>query len=691
MGEMTVPLVALPGGLWGSPNPAWDHLIKRESSGRPNVIQEIHDVNSGGNEAEGLFQITPKTWDRHGGRDFAASARSATPQQQAIVAARIFTRNPTGSDWGAGRPGRENPRDLAAGLVPVGAGAAPTPAPAPAPPPASYGMPPGSNSGGYGGSGVKFPAWVYQLGDAFGIKPSTYPGHQESDRNEAGYAPNPQHLNRAIDWAAPGAPDQWDRLTRFADYLATIPQYLEQVIWRNPKTKRSIEVAGGRHQPGYFAADLAGHEDHVHTRQSRPIPIPGGTAPVPAPAPLKPVFEEREMFGHGSSKRSRPPINFLLHTEEGNSTAEQLARYCDGSHDVSYHYTLRDGIVYDVVDTDQASWSVLSANVFTINLCFAGSRAGWSREEWLKRERDIEIAAYIAVQDARKYGFSTEVIAPPYNGAARPGISDHKYVTQKLGIGTHTDVGDRFPWDVFIGYVNKYANTVTAEDDEMSAADVARLEGKIDRILLEQTQDGHTSLSQVREPNEGKIGTWCKIDRNVDGNVDLMATFLRALLKSPTAKARLQRVATNVEPGRSPDDALIAQQMLVTVDRILRLIEGSPPAVVSAPALSQPAPNPHDIAAAVAAILPVPVSGVEDVLRAENAALRAEIARLNTAPPPSVELVVPSSGDESIGDLSAGVIDSVTKYVNKATQLKPQELEALDRAQDVLKLNGVKK
>jgi hypothetical protein len=195
----------------------------------------------------------------------------------------------------------------------------------------------------------------------------------------------------------------------------------------------------------------------------------------------------------------------------------------------------------------------------------------------------------------------------------------------------------------------------------------------------------------VREPNEGKIGTWCKIDRNVDGNVDLMATFLRALLKSPTAKARLQRVATNVEPGRSPDDALIAQQMLVTVDRILRLIEGSPPAVVSAPALSQPAPNPHDIAAAVAAILPVPVSGVEDVLRAENAALRAEIARLNTAPPPSVELVVPSSGDESIGDLSAGVIDSVTKYVNKATQLKPQELEALDRAQDVLKLNGVKK
>ncbi|QKY78801.1 lysin A [Mycobacterium phage KingCyrus] len=117
--EMTVPLTDLGNGRWTSPSPAWAHLIKRESGGNPTIIQQIHDVNSGGNEAEGLFQITPRTWKAHNGTQFAPSARFATPQQQAIVAARIFTRNPSGSDWGAGLPGREDASQLAAGLVPT--------------------------------------------------------------------------------------------------------------------------------------------------------------------------------------------------------------------------------------------------------------------------------------------------------------------------------------------------------------------------------------------------------------------------------------------------------------------------------------------------------------------------------------------------------------------------------------------
>jgi hypothetical protein len=117
---LTVPLTPKANGFWTSPSPAWAHLIQRESGGNPTVVQNGYvDVNTGGNEAEGLFQITPRTWRANGGTDFAASARLATPQQQAIVAARIFTRNPSGSDWGAGLPGREDAKQLAAGLVPI--------------------------------------------------------------------------------------------------------------------------------------------------------------------------------------------------------------------------------------------------------------------------------------------------------------------------------------------------------------------------------------------------------------------------------------------------------------------------------------------------------------------------------------------------------------------------------------------
>ncbi|MEC4616175.1 N-acetylmuramoyl-L-alanine amidase [Tsukamurella tyrosinosolvens] len=180
-----------------------------------------------------------------------------------------------------------------------------------------------------------------------------------------------------------------------------------------------------------------------------------------------PNFRELDyMTGGGRSNRSRPPVNWLLHTEEGNSTAEGLARFCNGANNVSYHYTVRDGIVCDVVDTDYASWSVLDANSYTINLCFAGSRAGWSRGDWLARENDIRIAAYLAVQDCRKYGIPTIVNpGPNYPKGAAPGISDHRWVTKVKVIGTHTDVGNGFPWDRFTQFVNEYAGTAPAPNN----------------------------------------------------------------------------------------------------------------------------------------------------------------------------------------------------------------------------------
>ncbi|AHN84040.1 tail length tape measure protein [Mycobacterium phage Hawkeye] len=136
-----------------------------------------------------------------------------------------------------------------------------------------YGLPHGTDTGGYGtGSSKVFPAWVMQLADAFGVKPSTYSGHQETNRGEAGYAPNPQNLNRGIDWSGPV-----ENMQRLADYLSTIAPELEQVIFRNPKTGKVTSIAGGKPVSGYYPeGTLAEHENHVHTRQSMSLSLPNG-------------------------------------------------------------------------------------------------------------------------------------------------------------------------------------------------------------------------------------------------------------------------------------------------------------------------------------------------------------------------------------------------------------------------------
>lgn len=193
-----------------------------------------------------------------------------------------------------------------------------------------YGLPAGTNIT-YGSAG--FPAWVYQLADRFNLKASTYPGHQESDRNEPGYAPNPQRLNRGIDWSG-AVPD----MQRFADYLLTVREHLEQVIWENPHTGRRVGVAGGQDvsAEGYYRSEWSSHRDHVHTRQSQPIPQEVSMAWSGDPTWLadvlkayQPPLKVRELdawqqYGHGDFGQIWGVM--VHHTGNARETAESIRR-----------------------------------------------------------------------------------------------------------------------------------------------------------------------------------------------------------------------------------------------------------------------------------------------------------------------------------------------------------------------------
>lgn len=117
-GEDTIELKKNDDGTYAAVDPEWNKLIQRESGGRPDVVQGVQDVNSGGNEASGLFQIAKGTWAGYGGTKFAPTAGEATPEQQAEIAAKIFNKE-GGSPWGSGAGqnfGRENEDALRAGI-----------------------------------------------------------------------------------------------------------------------------------------------------------------------------------------------------------------------------------------------------------------------------------------------------------------------------------------------------------------------------------------------------------------------------------------------------------------------------------------------------------------------------------------------------------------------------------------------
>lgn len=227
---------------------------------------------------------------------------------------------------------------------------------------------------------------------------------------------------------------------------------------------------------------------------------------------VAPDFNEYAVPSPNRQSRAGTKVDlWIIHTQEGNGNADSLAHWLQGNVSASYHYTISEdyndhGVtVCDVVDTTLASWSVLSANNRSINLCFAGSRIAWTRTQWMKQSRAIDVAAYLCVKDCLKFGIPLNVM--PWARYGPPGgITDHHYVTEYLGVGTHTDCGPNFPWDYFTSRIQYYADALAPQRQQPPEPGPVRPAD--DQLTLRWNMlGGQTLVEAVAEIRDKVLGT----------------------------------------------------------------------------------------------------------------------------------------------------------------------------------------
>lgn len=279
-------------------------------------------------------------------------------------------------------------------------------------------------------------------------------------------------------------------------------------------------------------------------------------------------FEETNIIGQWApnwqSRNGRKPRLIVLHTEEGNALGMDLVNYMAGA-GVSYHYVIDpDGKTLDLVDTDDASWSVLDANGYTINQVFAGSYASMSRIEWLQKyDKAIRVSAYLAVQDCVKYGIPVQIlVGNKYSQLpTTDGITDHNGITVGLGIGSHTDVGPNFPWDVFNNYLLEFS-AQAGEDDMFTDDD--RL--KLNRVYYELTNRWE-SRSIYRTPGEGPVDTLAGMLLNDDGMEHAELIERLAVLGDEDSLQRVIRTAAGEGAVTDKGNVARAKKVLATVPK----------------------------------------------------------------------------------------------------------------------------
>ncbi|RDB46204.1 N-acetylmuramoyl-L-alanine amidase [Tsukamurella tyrosinosolvens] len=158
----------------------------------------------------------------------------------------------------------------------------------------------------------------------------------------------------------------------------------------------------------------------------------------------------------GNSNGPRARTDFVvIHTQEGDGTAVSLANYLN-SNDVSYNLVVDGTDTVEVVPVGEGPWAAAEANNIGVHICFAGSRAAWTREQWLARGAALDRAAKATAAACQQYGVPIVKILNGSGWNGTRGLAAHGDFGARGG--GHTDPGPNFPWDDFIVRVKRFTN-----------------------------------------------------------------------------------------------------------------------------------------------------------------------------------------------------------------------------------------
>ncbi len=188
------------------------------------------------------------------------------------------------------------------------------------------------------------------------------------------------------------------------------------------------------------------------------------SAQPPQPPQGIPMPPRRAMWSPNCDDRPRSVTWLCFHTQEGNGTADSLARYLDNpASGVSYNTVGDAAELIDVVPFDRSPWAALGANGRADHFCFGGSFSAWSRQQWLDCGMLDNAAAWLADR-ATVRGLPIAYVGTDGVRNNQPGVIGHVDWTRGAGEGSHTDPGPNFPWDELIARAQRLTTATPGVD-----------------------------------------------------------------------------------------------------------------------------------------------------------------------------------------------------------------------------------